>query len=603
MTSLINEERLWGSLRRFFDGSVAEVLAELLQNSQRATVGAPPERRVVEIAIPPPGAGPHTVDYRDHGHGIAGIDGLRALLTVADSAFADPAVALDQHPLGLGFYSLVARAGVSGVELRSGTLAFALDTARWWGDAAYRGTWRERVATLPAAGAIDGFALRIACDEPTRAAFAAALPTGALPGQGRVGSESPWAWPATGYAGVLTVRVNGAPVVVETPPALALPWAEVVAEYRGCAARVSFAAGPGRLTVNWFGQSIVERSGGPWSAYLVVRAGRPLNPRAPTRAGLIDDDARRAFVAWVEGRLFAHVAVAPPASVTLAQLFALHAIDRGRFDRECRYAIVDRIRPLGDDWPNSWEEVDVADRLVVERAALRDPAMPHLLLDGEVRLAHRAGDGAEAARGRASARGWWCEGGEHGLASFAGALGPALLIPVLGATTDRHLWWRPDLDPTAPDRWLVAGPGSWGLGTRDEPPTRWRPFPPGVGPLFAFGEPTGYDIDDVDRTVATPDPVRFLETHGRAFWCPDEDDADASERAFDAGVAALIRRLLGDAVPHLPLADIAARFATGEGRIARLELRYGDGRRGPTGVVAVSETGVRQEFTFYGEAA
>src|SRR5687767_12565110 len=109
MTSLINEERLWGSLRRFFDGSVAEVLAELLQNSQRATAGAPPERRVVEIAVPPAGPGPHAIAYRDHGHGIAGIDGLRALLTVADSAFEDPAVALDQHPLGLGFYSLVAR--------------------------------------------------------------------------------------------------------------------------------------------------------------------------------------------------------------------------------------------------------------------------------------------------------------------------------------------------------------------------------------------------------------------------------------------------------------------------------------------------------------
>ncbi len=152
---------------------------------------------------------------------------------MADSAFEDPAVALDQHPLGLGFYSLVARAGVSGVELRSGALAFALDTARWWDDAAYRADWRERVVTLPDNEATDGFALRIACDEPTRAAFAAALPTRSLPDYSPLWQASLRSWPAVGYAGMLDIRVDGAPVVVETPPALALPEAAVVAEYRG----------------------------------------------------------------------------------------------------------------------------------------------------------------------------------------------------------------------------------------------------------------------------------------------------------------------------------------------------------------------------------
>lgn len=604
MTSLINEERLWGSLRRFFDGSVAEVLAELLQNSQRATAGAPPERRVVEIAIPPPGPGPHAIAYRDRGHGIAGIDGLRALLTVADSAFEDPAVALDQHPLGLGFYSLVARAGVSGIELRSGALAFALDTARWWSDAAYRAGWRERVATLPDDEATDGFALRIACDEPTRAAFAAALPTLLPHGYDPRWQPSLRPWPAVGYAGVLDIRVDGAPVVVETPPALALPGAAVVAEYRGCAARVAFADDMGFLTVNWYGQTIVERTGKPWSAYLVVRAGRPLNPRAPTRERLIDDDARRAFVSWVEDRLFAHVAAAPHAAVTPEQLFALHRIDRECFDRECRYAVVERLRPLGGDWLNSHEEVDVADHLVVERTALRDPALPHLLLDREVRLAHRAGDTAAARfRERAHAEGWWADGGERGIASFAGAIGAAILLPVIGATTDCHLWWRPELDLADPDCWLVAGPGSWGLGTRDAPPARWHPFPTGVGPLFVFGDTTGYEVGEVDRTVATPDPVRFLERYGRAFWCPDEEDADASERSYDASVAALIRTLLGDAVPRLPLHELAAWFGPGEGSIARLELRYGEVGHEPTGVVAVSDTGARKAFRFYELAA
>ncbi len=134
-----------------------------------------------------------------------------------------------------------------------------------------------------------------------------------------------------------------------------------------------------------------------------MRAGRPLNPRAPTRERLIDDDARRAFVAWVEDRLFAHVAAAPPDAVTPEQLFALHRIDPERFDRECRYAVVERLHPLGTDWLNSHEEVDVADRLVIERVALGDPALPHLLLDREVRLAHRAGDAA-AARASANAR-------------------------------------------------------------------------------------------------------------------------------------------------------------------------------------------------------
>ena len=604
MVGLINERRLWGSLRRMFDGSVSELLAELLQNSQRATAGVPPDRRAVDITIPPRGDGPHTITYRDRGHGIAGVEGLRVLLTVAESAFAAPSVARDQHPPGLGFYSLVAREGVSGVELRSGTLAFPLDTARWWADEAYRESWRERIATLPAGEAVDGVELRIACDEATRAAFAAALPTGALSAYCSIGGASLRAWPAVGYAGVLAVRVNGTPALIETPHELSLPEAEIVAEYRGCPVRLAFGDEPGTLTGNWFGQSIVERSGGPWNAYVIVRAGRPLTPRAPTRAGLIDDAARRAFVAWVEERLFAYVASADRAALRPAQLTALARVDRERLDRECRYAVVRRIRPFDDGWIGSAEDVDRHDLEVVERAALLDPAAPHLLVEGEVRLAHRVADAASAERFRRHARerGWWAEGGEYGISSFVRALGRPILTPVLGVATDRHLWWRPDLDPAEPDRWLVAGPGTWGIGRYDEPPAEWSTFPSKAAPLVVFGADESYDVDAVDWTVATPDPVAFLQIWGRAPWRPDEDDADASERAYDESVTELLRRLLGDAVPPLALGAIAGHFRQDEGRVVRLDLVYdhdAPASAWPIAVVAITDRRRRKRFHFY----
>ncbi len=170
---------------------------------------------------------------------------------------------------------------------------------------------------------------------------------------------------------------------------------------------------------------------------------------------------------------------------------------------------------------------------------------------------------------------------------------------MIGATDDRHLWWRPDLDPADPERWLVAGPGAWGLGTRDAPPSSWHPFPPGTGPLFAFGDTTSYEADEVDRTVATPDPVRFLETYGRAFWCPDDETptpaSGPTTRAWPPSSGPC------SATPSRACRSTGSRRGSGRARGAsvRLELRYGDGRGGPTGVVAVPDTGVRKAFTFY----
>lgn len=589
MTTLINEANLWTQFRRLFNGSVGEIVGELLQNSQRATAGLDAPRRVVDIAVPTELADgiPAVVTYRDRGCGIDGRDGLRALLTLAESRFADPAVALNQAPMGLGFYSLVANADVTALVVRSGRLLFALDTALWWDDPAYRATWDERVGDLPAAEAVEGLHLAITCAPTFARRVAAALGRH----ESRCWIPAPSERPALGYAGILDIRLNGAAVDTRTPPVLTLPEAEIVDTYRGCTARIALTGAPQRrntVAVNWYGQLIEWPTGQGWAAYLEVRAGRPVTPRAPTRQGLIADAALAHFVAWVEDRMFSYVATTPRELLTPARVATLYGCNAGRAMASCPYAVVRRLTTLAACHPDSEETFDTSTEEVVAKAELS-----RLLLVQDAVMVQLPGDAAAAdgAASTADAKEY-----ERGLCMLAGAIDQPVSLPVHGCATDRLLWWAPGAT-AGEDGGLVhytTDAGRWGIGGDGEPPVAWRPFDDPDAPVFVFSDTSAWDMDDVDFVVAAPDLVAWAERYACAAWSPSEDEPDLSEREYDASVAAFCRRVMGDAVPTLDLWPYQTHLRPDEGTIVRLDLVSE-----PAGVTITTDAGVSKRLRFY----
>jgi hypothetical protein len=107
-TDLVNTTRIRSSIRRLFNNSIAEVLSELFQNSQRACASA------VQIETWANG-----FCYSDNGHGLADLQAFHTLVRLADSHFDNPTIA-DQAPMGLGIHALLALTDVASVTFHSG---------------------------------------------------------------------------------------------------------------------------------------------------------------------------------------------------------------------------------------------------------------------------------------------------------------------------------------------------------------------------------------------------------------------------------------------------------------------------------------------------
>src|SRR5690606_3299934 len=112
----------------------------------------------------------------------------------------------------------------------------------------------------------------------------------------------------------LAIALNGAPVDVSAPSGHAIENPFWEGEYMGCKLVVGHSYGSRSSSVNWYGQeihwSICDREQHithGFAARLEVKDGRPVNPKAPTRAGLIQDEALETLNKFVEDRIFEHV--------------------------------------------------------------------------------------------------------------------------------------------------------------------------------------------------------------------------------------------------------------------------------------------------------
>lgn len=558
---LTDEEGLFSVVKRLFTAAPAQSIGELFQNAQRAgachvrltflPVGE--DEAADRAASGQPTSGRPQPRYRaftyaDDGHGLQpGLAGMLTLLRLAASAYDDPKVSADQHPMGVGFAALLALDGLERITVRSHDRALSLEPARWWDDAAYRKAWPRLVTSLAADAQVDGLALEVTGDPAVVSSFAEALertPRGVYQWDDFATHGNP----AEGYADILDISINGEPVDTRVRSEWALPAAPIQADYQGNALRVcptTWSVG-GLVAIRWYGQLIFHRfHDRPYQAYLDVQAGRPLTPRAPAREGLVADRALSAFKAHLDDLVFAYVAdpTRPLEAVQPREIDALLHIDPLRAARECPYVAIQAAEPLAHIVAGA-EEVDQPG---AERVIRRDAAPDYFLLERQVRVLWPDGR-----------RDW-----RFGLASLLTALGLNGYTVSRGAElVERHVfWWRPG---PAVDQWHTTTPGAWGIGTAATEPVEWRPLPErsvAGSPLvvFAVSECDGWAITNTDLFLGVaPDAnlVSVLERYGKAAYAPrDDEDWETQEQAYAASLDELIR---GD---YLPGPALPVRFS------------------------------------------
>ena len=295
---LIDELHLRSSvMKRLFQRGVPEMVAELLQNSQRA--GATEVKIKIPVDIYDL-ENDSEITYEDNGHGILnGMDGWWHLLAVASSYYEDTAV-MDQDPMGLGLNALLTADEVERVKIYSGSYYCEIDRYEWWNTPEYYNNWEDRVKLL--SQPFDGFGIQIFTKSSRyRDDFTKCLPTLGQYKNSRVlnavyiGPEAQFLrdvknYPALGYDGVFSVSLNDQAVYNGLPRMGFTPVLETT--YQGN----KLIVGTGGVSVvRWYGQMIVAPNlyryyaENDLSFYLDVKEGTPLTPKAPTRDSILED--------------------------------------------------------------------------------------------------------------------------------------------------------------------------------------------------------------------------------------------------------------------------------------------------------------------------
>ncbi len=610
-TSMINEEQFFRSgVKRLFTGQPWEIFNELFQNAQRS------HAQHVWISFP----NPRACVVQDDGHGLhEGLHSLRKLLVFSDSGFADPQVAVQQRPLGMGFYSLIANERVTSVTIESHAppdgkiLVFAIDTARWLDDGAYRESWQERVEWRePEGGEELGFRLTITGSEALMAEIRQCLldtPTHRMQTR-RYGIDGRWIRsemsPACGYGDLLDVVVDGELLDTRLPPRITIRQPQIVDVYQGNPIRISLYEPPNEyhgggcasLAINWYGQLILDDLSGyrGWHAYLHVRSGTPVTPKAPTRSGLVDDEALRSLYRWIEDRIFSWVCSQEQPPVQFVE--RLYAINRGRAEQECPFALIQRWKPLPADYvftsylqydalyPGAGDEAssrddEESDQLGPKQVARKSELGIFLLLDGRVICPLPASHPAQPwqrrlrfERGEARANDIIPASFEIGLTSLLSATRVEAYRAVVGVPAEHihTLWWQPG-EPV--DAYYTTAGGKWGIQFFPMPETgleacldriAWHPLPTGAQPVFVVDAPDSYSVANCCWIIALASIealVPFLERCAYAAFEPDDDDEDESVESFEDSVKTLIRSYLPDAIARDLLLEDVPRAVQG----------------------------------------
>lgn len=551
LSDLINADRLRSSIRRLFQNDIAECLAELFQNSQRA--------RATKVET-------HTSEegftYRDNGHGLLdGINGFHTLLKIAESRFDNETIS-DQDPMGLGIHALLAHDQVKSVTFASGVHRLTLETGRWWESRDYYTHWFRQLEDLEEP--ISGFEVTVQADAKLIQSLKQAL------------TSSSYTYrhtgPAQGYEGYLDISLDGEKLDTGLPRWARIEQPLIVTSYQGSRLIVGFDSGYGsrNSSVNWYGQVIEVDFHSSFKFHLDVRSGRPVNPLSPTRRGLIKDAAYEALIRFVKDEVFGFVFnLDNRAQVKPEYVAACFNMDGERARRESPYIVVAELLPLEN--PSSLEDLD---RKGESELFIYDE-VPRLLEEG-VTVLDSEGQSQED---------------EHGLSSFIKLVGRCYALK--HGNRERlkieSLWWKPG--KSIKD--FFFEPGDWGVSTADNPPAKWHSVD--RTPVFSFSDASNWDVDSVDWTVGTNDMVAFLRNEAWAGFDPENDEHNYEEMqaCYEESIDRVLRDVIGNCVPfRFTVHDLQSFMLTKDARIQRVSYHYGDEQSvTPQEITAANEKG------------
>lgn len=148
----------------------------------------------------------------------------------------------------------------------------------------------------------------------------------------------------------------------------------------------------------------------------------------------------------------------------------------------------------------------------------------------------------------------------YGLSSFLPQIGKAFTLKHGDPSqlTVNTLWWKPE---GKPQHNFFYQPGSYGFSANADSPEAWIPIT--QAPVFAFSDPSNYDVSDVDLVAGSTDILNFLQNEIWAVFSPNDDsDHDPQEESFRRSVEDFIRAVIGKCVPRdFTLYDLRKFFA------------------------------------------
>lgn len=553
LATLVNSDRIRSSVKRLFRNRIDEILGEVFQNGQRAGAKS--------IAI---STTENTFTIQDDGHGLLnGVDGFHTLLKLADSHFDNDTIQ-DQDPMGLGIVSLLTHDQITEVTFSSGLLELTIDTKRWWTEREYYSVWYERLITLDTP--VTGLRIFALCSAKLAGEIQTALkPKDSVSYSFHSTSSDPfeYASPAQGYDNILTITLNNEKVRTSLPAWTQLHDTLIRTTFRGSKLRIGYNSSSYKSSVLWYGQLIpINGLGGfrhEFNFHLEVTSGRPVNPLSPSRTGIIQDAAYQELLTFVKDQLFKFIFdLKNRQKIRHQHIEACYALDEPRSLADSPYILAEELEYNPN--PESFDDFTQSPQLLSEPKTsisfFSYEEVPLLLKES---VCVQLGDSHQ----------------EHsyGLPSFLPQIGKAFTLKHGDPTrlSINTLWWKPE---GKPEHDFFYQPGSYAISSNDSSPDEWMPIT--QTPVFAFSEPSNYDVSDVDLLAGSTDILSFLQNEIWAVFSPNDDsDHDPQEESFRRSVEDFIRTVIGKCVPRdFTLYDLRKFFADEFAPIISITYRY-----------------------------
>ncbi len=370
---------------------------------------------------------------------------------------------------------------------------------------------------------------------------------------------------AQGYYDLLDIRLNDAAVNTKVPNA-ALPHIPMIeTAYQnnrlliGLHDKNGYSTTTG-LWINWFGQMIQVIWHSHFSAYLEVRRGRPVNPMAPSRRGIISDQALEDLLNFIRDALTEYFTATPASEINALALQSFYR-DYPEQARRLPIFVAARRQPYEPGQDSS----EMARSFEAE---VFNYEHPPLLVADYVQLIQDDGKVFSES---------------YGLHTFLELSGAAYEMRAAGESRlqIRNLWWKPGAQTPLPEgcSLIFHGAGQWGLGDESEPPAEWRDV--GDQVVFTFNDTSNWDVDSVDFTVGGADPREFYGADAWAGFDPNNDDGrsyDEMSESYGESCEREIRKVIGNAIPRNFSWDDLIRFVPEGEEIASFIPQY-KGRR------------------------